>query len=318
VKRSTALAILRLIVTVGLLALVCARLDWRVAATAVTRVRPVTLLAALALSLAAYLGRAVRWVHLLRHGGVRIGIADAYRITLVGIFYGLLTPGRVGELGRAWHLDLPRAHTLPSVIWDRLTDVLLLELLSIPAFLALGSWRGALLWTYLAVVAATLALVLALDSARMLRWLARVAPWAAARLDAWRGGATGMLRSVPFARGMLWGLFFYAVSFAGAFLLLSALVPGRAPALLLVLPVIILLGNLPLTFGGLGLREQVAAMAFGGLGAPASAGPVFSLLWFLIITVTPALIGFAILHSRWGRVAGALAAPGAATGRSGG
>ncbi|HEY6867393.1 MAG TPA: lysylphosphatidylglycerol synthase transmembrane domain-containing protein [Candidatus Eisenbacteria bacterium] len=300
--------IVRVAVSAGLLALVGARLDWREALAALARVRATTLLACTALALVGYGGRALRWAYLLRHAGVAVSRREAYRLTLVGIFYGLVTPGRVGELARALHLEAPGERTLPSVVWDRFADVLLLELLSIPAFtvLALGGsgaprgGPGPLLWAYLAIVGLTAGAMIAMDSPRLLAWLERRIPRAAGRLEAWRAGATGMLRSRAFARGLVAGLFFYALNFAGASLLLDALAPGHPGALVLMFPVIILLGNLPIAFGGLGLREQVSAMAFARLGAPAAVGPVFSLLWFLVISVVPALLGLATVHTRWG------------------
>ena len=300
--------ILRIAVSAGLLALVATRLDWREALAALARVRATTLLLCVGLALVGYWGRALRWSYLLRHAGVAVSNPESYRLTLVGIFYGLVTPGRVGELARAFHLDAPGERTLPSVVWDRFADVLLLELLSIPAFAVLGlrgsaAPRGAglLLWLYLAVVGVTAAAMIAMDSPRLIAGLARRVPRAAGRLEAWRAGATGMLRSRAFARGLAAGLFFYALNFAGASLLLDRLAPGHPGALVLMFPVIILLGNLPIAFGGLGLREQVSAMAFARLGAPAAIGPVFSLLWFLVISVLPALIGLAVAHTRWGR-----------------
>ena len=64
--------------------------------------------------------------------------------------------------------------------------------------------------------------------------------------------------------------------------------------------------SIPLALGGLGLREQVSALAFASLGTPAAVGPVFSLLWFLVVTVIPALIGLGLAQTRWGRAAGTL------------
>ncbi len=296
----------RVLVSAGLLAFVGLRLDWREALAACARVRPATLLLCTGLALVGYWGRAVRWSALLHQGGVTVSHAGSYRLTLIGIFYGLVTPGRVGELGRALHLDLPRERTLPSVVWDRFADVLLLELLSIPAFLVHGLRSGPLLWAYLAVVALTALAMLAMDSPRLIEALAVRIPRASAALRGWSGGATGMLWSRAFARGLVAGLFFYALNFVGAGLLLSRLAPGYPPQLVLMFPVIILLGNLPVAFGGLGLREQVSAVAFARLGASAAVGPVFSLLWFLVVTVIPALIGLILAHTRWGRAAGIL------------
>jgi len=298
-KRSGWMNAAKILISLTLLVLVFRRIDLHQAGLALSRVHPVTLGIALALALLGYLGRAARWSALLRRAGVRVSLPECYRLTLVGTFYGLVTPGRVGEFARVMHLGLPRSRTLPSVLWDRLGDVLLLEALAVPAFVLLDAWHGPLLAAYLLIVLATVALVLAVDSARVLAWLARRLPGAAARIERWGSGATGVLRSAAFARGLLGGLFFYALNFLGAFLLLRELSPQSPATLALIFPVIILLGNLPIAFGGLGLREQVAATAFTRFGAAAAVGPVFSLLWFAVITLVPGLIGLLFSSARF-------------------
>lgn len=302
-KRTSLVTLAKVLVSVALLALVFQRIDPRQAAAALARVRAGTLAIVIALALAGYVGRAWRWCALLRQAGVRISLAESYRLTLLGTFYGLITPGRVGEFARVLHLELPRSRTMPSVLWDRLGDVLLLELLSIPAFVLLDAWHGPLLASYLVVVVATVVLVTALDSARVLNGVARRFPRAGGLVERWGSGATGVLRSPAFARGLAGGLFFYALNFLGAFMLLRELTPGSPASLALIFPVIILLGNLPLAFGGLGLREQVAASAFARFGTSAAAGPVFSLLWFAVITVLPGLIGLLLSGIRFGGAA---------------
>ena len=66
------------------------------------------------------------WQSLLERAGLVMRTWRSYCLTLVGTFYGLFTPGRVGEFARVLHLDAPRSRTLPSVVWDRVADVVLL------------------------------------------------------------------------------------------------------------------------------------------------------------------------------------------------
>lgn len=294
----------RVLVSVGLLVVVARRVPLADAAAALRRVHPATLAIGVALALAGYVGRSVRWHALLARAGVRVSQASAWRLTLVGVAYGLATPGRVGELARTLHVEAPRARTLPSVLWDRLSDVLLLELLSIPALVSLGWARGVPGLIAALVLAATVAVAIALDRPAVAAALARRVPALTPRLAHWQLGAAGVLGSRAMWTGLAGGLAFYALNFAAAWLLLQALAPVHAPALARLFPLIILLGNLPVAFGGLGLREQVAASAFARLGASAAIGPVFSLLWFAVITVVPALIGLLLVHTRW-RHAGA-------------
>ncbi len=157
------------------------------------------------------------------------------------------------------------------------------------------------------VVAATVTVAVLLDHRAAAAALSRRVPWLSARLASWQRGATGVLWSRAMLVGLLGGVFFYVLNFASAWLLLRAVTPVHAAQLAPLFPLVILLGNLPVAFGGLGLREQVAAFAFARLGAPAAAGPAFSLLWFAVITLVPALAGLALAHTRWRRAAVRLA-----------
>jgi len=56
-----------------------------------------------------YLGRAQRWAKLLSRAGLRLPLGRAWCLTLLGVGYGLVTPGKVGEFARVLHLGVPRA-----------------------------------------------------------------------------------------------------------------------------------------------------------------------------------------------------------------
>jgi len=284
---------LQLLVSLALLALLVRVVPVREARGVLARVRPGTLAGAVALALVGYWGRARRWSLLLERSGVVIRPATSYRLTLVGTFYGLVTPGRVGEFARILHVRAPRAATLPSVVWDRVADVLILELLCVPAFALVPAWRGPLLAAWLGVVAVTLVGVLLLASKSVARASARALPVLARPIARWAEVSRQLLGRGASAASFGWGAFFYVFTAAAAWLLLRDLSPGVSPRLLLGLPVIPLLGNLPVAFGGLGLREQVSVAVFAQFGVGAATGAVFSLLWFAVVTLLPGLLGFA-------------------------
>jgi uncharacterized membrane protein YbhN (UPF0104 family) len=93
-------------------------------------------------------------------------------------------------------------------------------------------------------------------------------------------------------RGILWGCFFYVFMYVVGWLVLRDLAPQVSARLILGQPLIALLGNLPVAFGGLGLREQVSATLFEQFGAGAATGAAYSLLIFTVLTLAPALLGF--------------------------
>ena len=295
--------VLQLAVSVVLLLLLARQVQVAEIGEALSRLRPTTIVGALALTLVSYLGRAQRWAGLLARSGLRLALAPAWALTLLGVGYGLLTPGKVGEFARVLHLGVPRAQALASVIWDRVTDVLLLELLAIPAFVLVPAWRGPVLWLFAAVVAATLAGIMLLESAAVQRLTARLLPFAAGPLRRWREASAGTLMSSAFRTGLAGGAFYYILNFAAALLLVHDLAPGAPATLALGFPIIPLLGNLPIAFSGFGLREQVSATLFSQLGAGAASGPAFSLAWFTVATLVPGLLGIVLGATPWMRAA---------------
>jgi uncharacterized membrane protein YbhN (UPF0104 family) len=301
VKRPRWPIVVQIIVSVTLMALLVRQVPVADTLAAMDRLRPGTFAAALALVLVSYAGRAQRWAALLARAGAHVPLVTAYCLTLAGVGYGLLTPGKVGEFARVLHLDAPRSRTLTSALWDRVTDVLLLEAFSLPAFVLVPAWRGLVLGLYAAVVAATLALLVVLESRAVQAVAARLLPFAAGALVRWRAISTGTLTSRAFAAGLGGGLFYYAFNFAAAFLLLRDLAPAAPTRLVLAFPIVPLLGNLPIAFSGLGLRESVSAALFHGIGAGAAAGPAFSLLLFTVATLVPGLLGFVLAATPWAR-----------------
>ena len=284
--------LIQLAVSGILLALLLRRFPLHEAVGALSQLKPATIAAGVALSLIGYWGRARRWSILLQRCGVHLDALSSYRLTLVGTFYGIATPGRVGELARVLHVPASRAAKLSAAVWDRIADVVLLELMCVPAFALVPAWRGALLLAYLALVAATIGGIACLASPRALALAARLVPVLSRPAARWSETSGQLLRSGIGLASFGWGAFFYVFMVATAWLLLRDLSPLASPLLLSGLPVIPLLGNLPVALGGLGLREQVSAALFTRFGAGAATGAVFGLSLFVVITLLPSLLGF--------------------------
>lgn len=286
------MTLLQLAVSLTLLALLLRRIPLHEAAGALAQLKPATVVAGVALSLIGYWGRARRWSILLERCGVHLGALSSYRLTLVGTFYGIATPGRVGELARVLHVPAPRSATLAAAVWDRVADVLMLELMCVPAFVLVPAWRGPLLLAYLALVAVTIVGIACLASRRTMAAAVRLVPVLSRPAARWSEISSQLLRSGIGLASFGWGAFFYVFMVTTAWLLLRDLSPLASPLLLSGLPVIPLLGNLPLALGGLGLREQVSAALFGAFGAGTATGAVFGLSLFVVVTLLPSLLGF--------------------------
>lgn len=85
--------------------------------------------------------KAFRWRLWLQHQDVSLPFLQANRLYLSGTFLGLISPGRVGEVYRAWGLhrekDVNLGVGIASVLVDRLADLFLLLSLGCFGFLYL-------------------------------------------------------------------------------------------------------------------------------------------------------------------------------------
>jgi len=252
----------------------------------------------LALSLVNYGLRWVRWEIYLRALGVRLGAADSLSILLVG-FVLSVTPGKAGELGKAWLVrELgggPALRAVPAVLGERLTDVLGVVLLAAVGALALpgGGWIAA---AGLALVAGTAALIGWRGAAvRLLALVARV-PWIGRRAPA-LGELYERLRSLVSPRLLAAGLALSAAAWGAeaiGFLLVvrghgSGGAVGFGPlAALFDYSAATLAGALSMLPGGLLASEGslVALLEVQGLDAASAASATLitraATLWFAV------------------------------------
>lgn len=102
------------------------------------------LLSSIVLVYGTYVLKVIRW-HIIIHAmGFRQSFAQSWRIYLLGLFFGLITPGKLGEFGRVAYLrrdGMSAKLGFALVILDRLADVIVICLLGIAAAGLLFEWR---------------------------------------------------------------------------------------------------------------------------------------------------------------------------------
>ncbi|MBI4160943.1 MAG: flippase-like domain-containing protein [Acidobacteria bacterium] len=133
-------SILSLVAAVLLLYLSLRKLEPHEIWVQVARANPAWLLAAVALNLAHYLGRAFRWRRMLEHFKQGIGLIPLLRSTFVGFLVTWVFPGRLGEFVRPLLLGrregIPVSGAVSTVVLERVLD----------AASVLGLFAVALLW----------------------------------------------------------------------------------------------------------------------------------------------------------------------------
>ncbi len=125
---------LALIVSLGLLSAILIHLDARQIFNTILQVNLPYYLAGLGCLLVYLILKSKRWQLLLRSQEVRCSIYTAFNIYNIGSLYGLLTPGRVGDFAKVYHLSPYGSSNIAAlwgILYDRLLDLLVLLVLNI-------------------------------------------------------------------------------------------------------------------------------------------------------------------------------------------
>ncbi|MGK3968894.1 lysylphosphatidylglycerol synthase transmembrane domain-containing protein [Sorangium sp. So ce118] len=305
-RRTVVRALVRLVGPL-LLAAVILRMDDRDAvlgAVASASAAPLALAAALNV-LNIHL-KVVRWDALLRARDIRYPLRRAWSAYLTSLYVGMLTPGRVGDVLRIRYLrhdlGVPYAEGLATVVMDRLCDLYVLA-----AFVAVGVARysaviaGRLAWLTWGGIALTVLAPLALlipglaervllaVSRRLVKEPQSAEPGAANRfLVALRAHVgRGLLFTLPVTVAT------FVVNFVQGYLIAQALgVPLSLFDVTCLLAIANLLGLLPISIAGVGVRELFFSLVFPSLGFSAEHGVSFGLLVFAVIYLVVVALGF--------------------------
>lgn len=269
---------------------------------ALARVSVGELAALLALSLANYATRALRWRVFLASAGHPLDWVAAGANYVRG-FAWTTTPGKVGEAARAFELKrdhgVPYAVSIAALLADRLSDVLGLALLSILA-LAFIPHGG----TVAACVAAGVAFTLWIAAsdrrtAALVRVLVRVVPQRfAARFEALAREASRLARGGPLTAGLALSVVGWAAEAWALHLVVAAMGATMPVETAMGIYAIALLGGaLLLLPGGLGSTEALMLFLLVQAGMePAAAGAAtvvsrVTTLWFAVGLGWAALAG---------------------------
>lgn len=281
--------LVRYAVSLALLGLVAWRVNLGHLVAALGSVRPQYLATALALTVPFLYCKALRWHLMLRQARVETTLAEASISLLGGMGLALLTPARLGELVRVAYLrDSRKLRIGGLVLVDKGFDVLTLAGLSVAgAWLLLGPGPGAAL-----AVAAVAGLVLVYRPRAVTGVLGRAtmrAPLAGRMREAWSS-----LESLSPASSTVFlalTVFSFAIVMLQFAVILLSWHSWSLDAAVLTFPLVILTNVLPITVGGLGVREATAAVLLPHFGISAADAAVAAFLMFAANTALPGMVG---------------------------
>lgn len=311
--------LLRVGVSAGTLLALLWLVPWHELLASASRLPPLVWLGTLAGFLAGHLLGTAKWRRLLNVGGAGLKATDAIRCYAAGLFANLCLPSIVGGdvlraalAGRATRR--PEAVVLAGVA-DRVIDVAALAMLAAAGGLlaprVIPGWGGEVLRVATMLTLAVLPPALFLGLRRPLaRWPRRVRRPLGRALVALRRTAR-----TPRASLLALGS---ALLIQGTFVLLNAWI-GRSIGVdvpfavwLLAWPLAKVAGLLPISLGGLGVRDATFAALLVPVGVPAALGVVTSLLWQSVLIAGGLVGGLTwLLLSRRARVQPGFASRGA-------
>ncbi len=230
--------------------------------------------------------RAYKWHRLLAAVG-KVRVRQSLRSLFGGFALGLITPGRLGELARCVFVrEQERAQVALLTLLDRLLDLWALFALVGASLFFLVPYPAAVFGV--AVWLALLPVVMGLP--RLLVRLSKLAP------KPWRSRwhlteAVAELPHIQTPRYAILALGAMWAELASFFFLLCAFFPTGFTTAVATYPYIVLAGDLPFSFSGMGVREGVAALLLSPYAVPSGAAVDAALLWFAFAILLPAVLG---------------------------
>jgi len=136
----------RYFVIIGLilLAVILFTIDLKKTVSIILSSNPFYLLPVLFFTALAVIGKGLKWKQIISAQGSSISLSDSTRIFCSGFFLSILTPGRIGDLARAFYLKdkMPLGAAISTIVIDRIIDVVVLLSLSAFSIIALTYFFG--------------------------------------------------------------------------------------------------------------------------------------------------------------------------------
>jgi uncharacterized protein (TIRG00374 family) len=254
---------------------------------------------------------AYRWQLLLRAKDVHVGLVQLFSFYMIGMFVNNFLPGSIGgDVVKSYHL-FRRTRELEiaavSVFLERFTGLIGLTLIALIA-LAIGhrEVNSPLVWG--AVLSATAALIgitvviwqlpnvlrrVPFLSRRIPRPITRLATGIYAALASYRHHTSTILAAIVISTLLQ---FMFAAYYACAAAAMGFHI--ELMYFVLFLPAITLIGLIPLSIGGLGLRDAAMVVLFGAAGISQADILSVSLSVHIINTILSFWGGFLLIRNR--------------------
>lgn len=267
---------------------------------------PVFLLA-LSIFIPVILLKALKQQLILKGLGAKISISDSAKIWLIGYFFSIISPGKAGDAVKSVYFaektKLSPAKGLAAVAIERLFDIAILLIFALIGFVAISS-RYILQADFVTPMAAVLLVfiiaVLLFSRKHAAAFLLRpffrflVPKRYGEKLKTGfndffeavqeLGKKKFLLLEICLLTLLAWAIIIFQYNVSAA----ALQIPVSYEFLFAVMPIVNLVGILPISFNGIGTRDATLIFFFGLIGITAGTAVSFS----LIILLTNLLLGF--------------------------
>ncbi|SMH41342.1 lysylphosphatidylglycerol synthase transmembrane domain-containing protein [Azospirillum agricola] len=289
--RNRLLAVTKIGVTVGILALLLGQADWEKLAGRLAHAAPDLLLLGFVVKAMTIPFAAERWRMIGRSVGVVMSAGLSLRVMMASLFFGQLLPGALGgDIVRGW-LTWRSGHSPSAVatalVLDRLAalaGVVVLIIAGLPRLLSVVPWPVAS--TVLAMSGMLAVGMAAFTQLDRVPWLARHPHALMGRLLSLAAGLRGALthRSALVALGH--SIAVHLCTIAATIIFAQALsIPIRPLDALVIMPFTITAMALPISLAGWGVREGSMVAGFALFGVAGEDALLVSLLIGLSVTL---------------------------------
>ena len=239
-----------------------------------------------------YLIKAIKWQTLLNCINVQIPVKRSLEIILIGTFYGALTPGRAGEVSRAFYLDAESSRSIPTVVMDRIIDMICLLVLSVLSIALFFKDRN-LIYLMTPMIMLFIAGMFVITNEKIVTLIFRVF----SKNNEFKENYIKTIREITENKKAIFSvsaftLGYYLLNLFVYWIVIKSLNPALNSLLTFSLPIVVVLGNFPISISGFGVREFVSVTIFKLLNESSAYGFSCSIVLYLFTTLLPAVFGF--------------------------
>lgn len=211
---------------------------------------------------------------------------DSY---FIGMSIGLITPGRLGEIARIGNINKEkRIEGLSLVILDKIFDLLVVLILALWGFFFFFGIHISIILGILIILS-----VIFIFNPRILKKFSQIYPFK--KFPRPIEGILNLKRRTLLLNFLLSFLSYFLVLIE-VYLLANSFEKFSVFPTFICYPIVMLVNLVPITIGGLGVREGTAIFLLGKFSLSPAAAFNSAFLLFLINTALPAIIGLTILN----------------------